>query len=180
MQPRTSINGCDIHNISTDAVRFETRQTSLCHFCFICCTIQCLIVMVTCYLTCCIIQCLIVMVTHDFCLTCCTNQCSIITVTHFLFTLTHLVAASLAVATLPAWNNLLCYCMVPDLKTILLSSTWNGTGAGVLIIQLFHTSMCQWWSVCDTKLVLFLELGLACCNQEPCVPQLQLINYTHS
>ena len=49
---------------------------------------------------------------------------------HFLFPLTHLVAASLAVATLPAWNNLLRYCMVPNLKTILLSTTWNGTGAG--------------------------------------------------
>jgi len=43
MQPKTSINGCDPHSISTDAVRFETRQISLCHFCFVCCIlIQCL------------------------------------------------------------------------------------------------------------------------------------------
>jgi len=39
-------------------------------------------------------------------------------VIHFLFSLTHLEAGSLVVVTLPAWNNLLCDCMVLDLKTI--------------------------------------------------------------
>jgi len=46
--------------------------------------------------------------------------------------------------------------MVPDLKTILLSSTWNGTGAGD-----FHYFIPEYVSFCDTKLVLFSELGLA-------------------
>lgn len=39
--------------------------------------------------------------------------------------LTHVVAASLAIAALPAWNNLLCNRMISNLQTILLCCTWN-------------------------------------------------------
>ena len=46
--------------------------------------------------------------------------------THYpLDPLTHLVAASLAVQAFPARDNLLRDRMVPDLETMLLSSTWN-------------------------------------------------------
>jgi len=96
-------------------------------------------------------------------------------VIHFLFSLTHLVAASLAVATLPTWNNLLRYCMVPNLKTILLSSTWNGTGTGdfdFTTISYQNVSLAKWlWY----KASLFLRASFStAATRSPVCPSCNL------